>query len=594
MRYKQYFKELNYLIGEDRNKLLIFLFLVIFSSMLDLLGIGLIAPYIGLIVNPDFLNEGKLFKYLFQFIGKINLNTALQIIGLGLIFVFFIKSLLAIFINKLIFEFTFDHSIKLRTRLMESYQSLPYIEFIKRNSSEFIHNINLGAYFSQGILNPLLKLVSEGLVCLVILFFLAWENGPALLLLVFLLGSVVVLYDLFFRKKVRDFGRMNNIYSNQILKGVNEGIAGIKEMRILGNERFFSEYVTDVSKQHAVINVKNQVISSLPRYSLEVILVSFIVLIVMVSIHLNHNLKEILPLLSMFGVAGMRLAPSTSFIINGITQARFGRDAVKILYNDLTSLEKSRADIFDSEKDNNSTEAFKELKLESVFFRYPGANNNALKNINLSIKAGESIGIIGPSGSGKTTLVDLLLGLLNETAGKVTFNDVELQTRLAAWRSQVAYLPQQVFILDASLKANVAIGTREKDIDDGLVRKALEKASLGDVLNDLPEGLDTRLGEFGVRLSGGQRQRVALARAFYYGRSVLVMDESTSALDTQTEEDIVAEIKRLQGEKTLIVIAHRLSTLRHCSVIYKMNAGEIVSSGSYESIIGSSHELQSN
>lgn len=587
MRYKQYFKELNYLIGEDRNKLLFFLILVMFSSLLDLLGIGLIAPYIGLIVNPDFLNEGKLFKYLFQFVGTLNLNTVLQMIGLGLVLVFLIKSFLVIFINKLIFEFTFAHSIKLRTRLMESYQSLPYIDFIKRNSSEFIHNINLGAYFSQGILYPLLKLASEGIVCFVILFFLAWENGAALSLLVFLLGSVIVIHDRFFRKRVRDFGRMNNIYSNQILKGVNEGIGGIKEMRILGNERFFSEYVTDVSKRHAVINVKNQIISSLPRYFLEVVLVSFIVLIVTVSIYLNHNLREILPLLSMFGVAGMRLAPSTSFIINGITQARFGRDAVKILYNDLTSLEKNRANIFDIKPDTNSISTFKELKLENVFFRYPGANDNALKNINLSIKAGESIGIIGPSGSGKTTLVDLLLGLLNETNGKVSYNSVELQTQLVSWRSQVAYLPQQVFILDASLRANVAIGTHEKNINDELVREALEKASLGDVLSDLPDGLETRLGEYGVRLSGGQRQRVALARAFYYGRSVLVMDESTSALDTQTEEDIVAEIKRLQGEKTLIVIAHRLSTLRHCSVIYRMNAGEIVSSGSYDVIIGS-------
>lgn len=585
MRYKQYIKELNYLIGDDRDKLFFFLLLIIFSSILDLLGIGLIAPYIGLIVNPELLSEGETFNFLFRYIENPSLNTILQIIGVALIIIFLIKSFLAIFINKLIFEFTFDHSIKLRTRLMESYQSLPYVQFIKRNSSEFIHNINLGAYFSQGILNPLLKLVSEGLVCLFILSFLAWENGPALILLVSLLALVIILYDVFFRKKVRDFGRLNNIYSNQILKGVNEGIGGIKEMRILGNERFFSEYVTHVAKQHAVINVKNQIISSLPRYFLEVVLVTFIVLIVMVSIYLGHDLKGILPLLSMFGVAGMRLAPSTSFIINGISQARFGRDAVKILYDDLTSLEESRKNIFENSSKSLKDFDFQELRLENVSFRYPGSNQDALKNVSLTIKAGESIGIIGPSGSGKTTLVDLLLGLLVQTNGKVFYNGKELCNELIPLQAQVAYLPQQVFILDSTLRENVAIGTKESDIDDSRVIEALEKASLGNVLRELPEGLDTRLGEYGVRLSGGQRQRVALARAFYYRRSVLVMDESTSALDNQTEEEIVNEIKGLKGQKTIIAIAHRVSTLRHCSVIYKMVSGEIATSGSYEEIV---------
>lgn len=584
-RYKQYIKEIIYLIGDDRKKIPFFLCLIISSSVLDLLGIGLIAPYIGLIVNPAVLHESFAYTFINRFYVNPSFELVLQIVGVALVLVFLLKTFIAIFINKLILVFTFNHSIKLRTTLMESYQSLPYVDFIKRNSSEFIHNINLGAYFSQGILNPLLKLTSEGLVAIVILGFLAFKNGPALILLVTLLLAVVVIYDLVFRKRIKDFGRLSNIYANLILKGVNEGIGGIKEMRILGNEKFFSEFVTEVSEKHASINVKNQVITTLPRYFLEVILVTFIVLIVIISLRLGKNLTEILPLLSMFGVAGMRLAPSTSFIINGISQARFGRDTVHILYSDLINLKSHRSKVFDRPKNIKQANGFKSLELKNVSFRYPGAKDYALKDLNFSLKQGESVGLIGSSGAGKTTLVDLILGLLETNEGSIQYNGENIADHMNEWRSQIAYLPQQSFIIDGSLRANVAIGVNESEVNDERVINSLEQASLGDVLKELPDGLETRLGEMGVRLSGGQRQRVALARAFYHGRDILVLDESTSALDTQTEEEIVNEIKGLQGKKTLIIIAHRLETLRHCSKIYRIEKGTIAAKGSYESII---------
>ena len=317
----------------------------------------------------------------------------------------------------------------------------------------------------------------------------------------------------------------------------------------------------------------------MPRYLLEVMLITFLVIFVVIQNQAKGSLETIV----LFATAGVRLVPIVNEIMSTFLQFRISRDAVSRLYNNLNKQNSSTSLKFNTVQRNDLL--FKSIKLDNVDFIYPNSNYSALSGINLEINSGESIGFIGASGSGKTTLIDILLGLLTPKKGSVTLNNKLLQEQVRVWHENVAYLPQEVFLVDNTLACNIALGVDSSDIDYSKLKLAISKANLTDLVERLPEGLETRLGERGARISGGQRQRVALARAFYFERSVLIMDEATSALDTATEFEINEEIKLLKGTITIIVIAHRLSTVKSCDRIYKMERGRIVSFGSSKEIL---------
>ena len=322
-----------------------------------------------------------------------------------------------------------------------------------------------------------------------------------------------------------------------------------------------------------------------PRYLLEVVLIVFVVSLVLVTVWSGLKVDTIIPTLSLFGVAAIRLLPSANLFISGLSRIRFGSHAVKCLVQDLKKANEQLIVKKINRRNSFNHKTFESLKLQNVSFTYPDANFNSLNNISMNIKKGESIGIIGSSGSGKTTLIDTMLGLLEPQHGEILFNKTALQDDLYNWRANVAYLPQQVLLIDDTLRSNVAFGVLKNEIDEKQLNLAIQQARLLDLVNQLPEGVNTILGERGVRLSGGQRQRVALARAFYHDRNILIMDESTSALDNETEKEIVNEIKQLKGLKTLIVIAHRLSTVAHCDRLYCLENGSIIKEGSPEKVL---------
>ena len=312
-------------------------------------------------------------------------------------------------------------------------------------------------------------------------------------------------------------------------------------------------------------------------------MVLFVVLLVLLTFRSEAGAENMLGTLGMFGVAAIRLLPISSQLAATVTALRYQRDAVSRLHADVQQ-HSAQGPIVQLQS-NAATSHFLNLQLKGVGYRYPNTMQAALCDLNLSIYAGESIGLIGPSGSGKTTLVDVLLGLLEPQSGKIEFNGKPLLESLDDWRAQVAYLPQQVFLIDNTLRCNIALGEEPFEIEESRLKEAIQQARLSELVGQLPQGINTFLGERGVRLSGGQRQRVALARAFYHGRDVLVMDEATSALDNETEKEIVAEIQRLKGQKTMIVIAHRLTTVQHCDRICRLEKGRIVEVGTPEQIL---------
>ena len=574
---KNYFREILILLGPDISRLPGLLLLFLAVSVLDLVGIVLIGPYVAIIADPSLAND---------VLDRINIWVDLQLpsesllilLSLLLVMVFLVKAIAAIWINYVIHRFSFNQQVRLRSELMRAYQSLPYEVYLQRNSAEYIYCLQtLVGQYSTGIVLGGMKSLSESVIALAIILLLAWISPLALALLAALSIIVIFSYERFFRKNINKIGKQANDSAKIMLQGAHEGIEGLKEIRILGNDKFFYNKVYQGAKTYGSCQVRSSVISAAPRYLLEFVMMGFVVSLVILTLTFNQDQQYLLPILSMFGMAAVRLLPAINLISSSLIKFRFYRDGVSRLYNDVMNIQRMSPTVANSAV--KPSEKFKLLSMNKVVYRYPAMERDTLSQLTLNISAGESVGLIGPSGSGKTTLVDVMLGLLSPQFGEVLFNDRPLKNCLDEWHRHVAYIPQQVFISDDKFRNNVALGVDENEIDEEKVMKALEMAKLSELVQQLPNGLETMLGERGMRLSGGQRQRVALARAFYYARDVLIMDEATSALDNEMEQEIVEEIGRLKGKITLIVIAHRLSTVSKCDKIYKIEEGVAVSSG---------------
>lgn len=580
-----YIKKIFYILDSDRKKLpkLVLFFLAV--SMLDLAGLILIAPYISLAFDPQTFQQSELFGQISLFLGlPSEQKPLLVILGLLLLLIFVTKGISGVWINYKIILFSRDQQVRLRSLLMQSYQSLPYTTYLNRNSSEYIFSIQVLTGNFGGVLMSMLRMLSDLIIALVILVLLAITHGWALLFLLGFLSLIILSYYLLTRKKLNYFGRQSNIAATQLVKGIHEGIEGFKEIRVLGRENFFYQKVVGAATTESIFAAKSEMISSIPRYLLEVFIVNFVVFLVIGAILLDYDMILILPMLGMFGVAALRLLPISNAMSSSLVQLRYSDDAITKLYNDLKDFGNTKKSLtYDSNHTDDSV--FKNLTINKISFNYPNQKVSALTNLSITINAGESIGFIGPSGAGKTTLVDVLLGLLEPQNGEIFYNDEKLIESMAFWHSKVAYLPQQVFLIDDTLRRNIALGIEDSDIDDARLNEAIRQSSLLEIVNQLPEGIETIIGERGVRLSGGQRQRVAIARAFYYDKSVFIMDESTSALDNETEREIVKEIKLLKGKKTIIVIAHRHSTVQYCDLIYRLEKGRIIEVGKPDKIL---------
>lgn len=580
-----YLKEILYLLNDDRKKIPWMVVIFLLASFVDLIGLSLIGPYIALIINPDFLPNKEL-QFFLKFTGAETTNSFILILGIGLVIIFLIKAIAGILINKSILRFAFNRSMNLQVDLMRSYQNLPYTNYLDRNSSGYLHVLQKLTDLYQSVIQSMLKLISESIVGLAVLVFLFMVSGPALGILAVVLAAAIFAYDIFFKNKINQSGILVNKYSIQIVKGIQEAMSGFKEIRVLHREEYFYSKVKSGAFGYSKAMEEFHFISAIPRYLIELMLVVFLVLMVVSALIIDNNLEALIPVLAVFGMAALRLLPSANMLIDGIAKLRYARNSISILYKDYRSFVKNQRKVGKNNAfHNNNIVKFNSLVVQNINYIYPGTIKRSLKDVSFQVKSGESIGLIGASGSGKTTLVDVLLGLLPPVSGEIIFNGDCMQNNLIEWRSNIAYLPQQVFLTDTSLKTNVALGIEHDSIDMDRLNISLKQARLSDLVSDLPNGVETIIGENGVKLSGGQRQRIALARAFYHERNILIMDESTSALDNETEEEVIDEIKRLKGVKTLIIIAHRLTTLQHCDRIYRLEKGRIVECSTYQDII---------
>jgi ATP-binding cassette, subfamily B, bacterial PglK len=573
-----YIKDIKIIVGKDFKKLLVASLFFLLLSSLEIMGIGLIYPYISIIVNPSNFISSDIYNFINKFYVITDIDYLFKLIGLVLVILFTVKALVGIFTNRMILNFGLKQGIKLRGELMKSYQSIEYISFTQRNTSEYIYSMfHLVNQYSQTVLVSLLKILSESIVMVVILLVLAVSNIFVFLILITVLITIFFLFDFFFKKKLNSYGLQTNKESNNMVKFLTEAMNGIKTIRILGISNFFYNNLVSTSKHYAKLNLNQLTISQSPKYIIEAAIIYFLFLVFFFSFILFEDKQNIIPILSMFGIASIRLIPSFNQLISCFSHLRFCRDGIRLLAKDISELRIREKDINPSlNGEINQIKKFETLELKNISFAYNERSRVNLDNASILVKKNEFIGIMGSSGSGKTTLVDIMLGLLRPSKGQILINNIVLKDTNTFIKSKTAYLPQQAFIIDGSIKENVALGYLKDEIDEKKVHKSLQKAKIASAVLEMNDGINTQIGENGIKLSGGQRQRIALARAFYHSREILILDESTSALDEKIEEEIINELKLLKNEITLLMIAHRPSTLKHCDKIIEIKNGKLI------------------
>ena len=562
------------LTGDDRRYLPAMVILFLFLSVVDVLGIGMIGPFITLVMEPEIqtIAATTLSSY-FQL--DITEKTAVIIAGFSLITFFFIRFLLAIGSNSIVIGFAERQRFKLKTHLLKKYLNMSSQTSNERNTGYYIQNIHvLTSNYSDNVLYFILKFIAESIVFIAIVILLSLHNIFVISTLGALLFVAMFSWDKFSKTRLKEIGKDLNFHSAQALSFLRESFDGYEEIRVLGKTDQFIERFRDNSKRLSKLKWKGAVYSSVPKYLLELVVLFFVVLTGTFSFLIVSDFAEFVPILAVFAVAALRLVPSVTMLSHSIVCIRHNTNTVHLLYDDFI---KPSAFVCDTKTQvaRQPIDTFNKLEFKDVSFSYENSQGIVLKNLNFTIRAGESVGIVGKSGSGKSTLANLMLGLLTATSGLIKINDIPIEACREEWQNHIAVIPQKIFLLDSTIASNVALEFNKKNIEQAKLSDALRKASLSQFVDSLDLGAMADIGENGSFLSGGQRQRLILARAFYHQRDFLIMDEATSALDADTEQSIISEISALKHKLTMVIIAHRPSTIAHCDHIFKIENGDI-------------------
>jgi ATP-binding cassette subfamily C protein len=570
--------------------------LILIGAGFETLGVGLVLPFISLLENPQRVQEAGMMRWIYQGVGEPSTHDFLIGAGLGFMVIYLLKNLYLTALTYLQCRLIYDKQVELSSRLFRAYLYSPYTFHLQRNSADLIRNLTTEtSIFFNGVLTPgILALTEVTILGCIALFLLVIEPVTSLAA-----AGGIGLATLFFyrvvRRKLSAFGKARQYHQGQVIQTINQGLGGVKEAKVLGREQLF----LDQYDSHNILSTRalqfSQIVSQLPRFFIESIAIVGLMLIVVSVLAQGRSLSAVLPTLSLFAAAAFRLMPSINRILNSMTGMRFSSHSVHVLSHDLRELKpvlENRQLVYSRQLTAPKPLLEREMELQNVFYRYPGASDNSLKGVSLTIPKGTSVGFVGSSGAGKTTIVDVILGLLPPTQGQILVDGHDIYDDLSAWQRLIGYIPQTIYLCDDTLRNNIAFGIPEDEINAGWIDAAVKSAHLTELVASLPEGLDTLVGERGVRLSGGQRQRVGIARALYHNPEVLVMDEATAALDNQTEAGVMEAVEKLSGEKTLIMIAHSLSTVKNCDRLYFMSQGQIIDSGTYDDLCQRNQDFQ--
>lgn len=562
--------------SRQKVQLVFLLFMTIIGSGLELMGVSAIMPFVNVVVDPQSITESGWMTFLYELFHMETASQFLVLLAFVLVAVYICKNMFLILLYNYQYKFTYQGQKRLECKLLSCYMHQDYSFHLSQNSAKLQRNILQDvAGFFQSIL-AIMQFLTEICVCIALFVYLLITDITITLGVVILLGGVMLVFLKCFRKKIDNIGVQSHSANAKRVQWVQQALGGIKEIKISSKENYFLNSYENNAEIYADRQRKYQMATTVPRPIMEMLGISGLLIMVAVKLINGAEISHMLPILSVFTIAAFRLLPSFGRLSGSLGTVAFNRAAVKEVCSDIEEAKKlfmayskrcSGADIISFEH---------EIKVDNISFHYPETDTKVLEKTSLTIPKNKYIAFIGPSGAGKTTLADLILGVLEPQEGRILVDNQDIHLNLDAWHKKLGYIPQTIYLMDDSIRKNVAFGIDENEIDDEKVKAALKEAQLYDFIETLENGMDTFIGERGVKLSGGQRQRIGIARALYSNPEVLVLDEATSALDNDTEKAIMEAVDMMQGKKTLIIIAHRLTTIQNCEYVYEIRDGKAI------------------
>jgi ABC-type multidrug transport system fused ATPase/permease subunit len=575
----------------DRAKLAILAVVLVLVAVAEMAGIASIMPFMAVVSNPEVIRSNRWLSAAHEALGFGSDQSFLLFLGLLMLALLVMSNIVKAAGTFLALRYHNRLNYVLSRRLLARYIARPYQFFLKRNTAELGSNVITEVNrVVTGVLTPATTIISSSLVCLAIIALLVVVDPLVALAIASVLSLAYGAILVTARRKLGEVGKEQVRANQERYRVAGEAMSGIKDLKVLGREATLLRRFSVHANRHARNNVTAGLIAQLPRYALETIAFGGILLVVMYLVSRGERATNIAPLLALYAFAGYRLMPALQQLFASITTLRFNAPALDVLYDDLGGErggDRDSTELLEGSLHVPALPFVRELRLGRVSFHYQDTAASALRELDMVITPLTSVGIVGPTGCGKTTTVDVILGLLSPTEGQFLVDGVEItQQNLARWQKNLGYVPQHIYIADDTIARNIAFGVPDDEIEMESVRRAARIANIADFIeSELPDRYETSVGERGLRLSGGQRQRIGIARALYRDPSVLVMDEATSALDGITEEAVMEALHSLSRKKTVIVIAHRLSTVRECDVIYLLERGTVVAAGAHRDLM---------
>ncbi len=568
-----------------------FLFLVLAAlvmTALELVGIGAIVAFMGLLAQPDLVFENRWLSRLYILMGIDDAHQFILICGFTLLLIYLLRNLFAAFMVWLQLRFVWGTLLSLSNKLLEKYIYSPYQYFLTRNTSEMQRNLlSEMDQIVNSVILPATRLITQSIMAGCILVLLFWNDPVLAGAITMLFGGAYAWVYIGFRHRLSTIGARRVAANHLRFKTLSEVLSGIKEVRMTGREQYFIDSFTEALRRYTRQMIASGLIAQLPSYLIESLAIGGILGVTLYIVGVKQTVQEVIPVATLYAVAAYRILPALQQITQALAALQFNRKSLNVISHDLALTDKYPVAAQIREIRKQPIICKDSIKLQDVSFRYPAAETNAVERLTLTIRKNTSTGLVGTTGAGKSTVADIVLGLLIPQSGQVKIDQTPITEQTApAWQIHTGYVPQQIFLTDDTVARNIAFGVKPEDIDHDAMTEAARMAHIYEfVTGELPDGFNTVVGERGIRLSGGQRQRIAIARALYHKPELLVFDEATNALDGATETIIRQSVRQLAGTKTLLIIAHRLNTVKDCDVIYVLEHGRIIASGSYEELM---------
>jgi ATP-binding cassette, subfamily B, bacterial PglK len=562
----------------ERRSLIGVFALILIGTVLETFSVGMMIPVLSVIAS-DSQEISLLFFTVEPSLGKSQLIQ----LAVGL--------MLAVYVFKNVFlaastwiqrGFLTRVTSRIAARMLEVYIRQPYAFHLRKNSSTLIRNTQDASMLVAGGVEPMLTILTEGLIAFALFTVLVVVEPVGTICVIGVLLFATFIFQKFFDQKLQRWGALRQIQKGSIIQTIQQGLGAVKDVQVLGREEWFVNEHRERQTLDANLLRRINTVQAVPRLWLEVMAMAGLAGLVAIMLASGKDIDKIIPTVGLFAVTSFKVLPSINKLVSSKQTLKVSRSTIETIHHDLD------LPITVNSPNHNVDFQFKNVAVDQLDFEYEQSESLVLSNINIKISSGEAVGFVGQSGSGKSTLIDIMLGLLEPQNGSVLINGQTIENVKQSWQKQIGYIPQTIFLLDDSLRRNIAIGIADSEIDELAIVEALKSAQLEDFVASLPEGLDTVVGERGVRLSGGQRQRIGIARALYHRPSVLVLDEATSSLDTETEHGVMQAVQALQGDKTVIIVAHRLSTVEYCDRLYRLDAGRIVDEGTFGEVMNRS------